>query len=364
MRIKTITSWIETIAPVSFQESYDNAGLIIGDENREVNSVLVTLDVTPEVVQEARMKQIGLIISHHPLIFKGLKKINGKNQVERSVIEAIQNNIAIYAAHTNLDAVIGGVNSVFCSKLGLVNQQILRPAKGKLFKLVTFIPATHMQKVRDAVFNAGAGSIGNYDRCSFSTTGEGSFRGGENTHPFTGEKGKVHFEEEVRFETVFPAHLKSTIITALLNSHPYEEVAYDLYPLENEYYQAGMGMTGYLKKEWKEKAFLDFVKKTLNLKILKHTPWQNKLVKKVAVCGGTGSFLLPDAIRAGADVFITGDFKYHEFFEAGDEIMVVDIGHYESESLVMELFHDLIIKKFPTFAVQISEVNTNPVNYY
>ena len=351
MKIKEITSFLETIAPLNFQESYDNAGLIIGDAEQEVNAGLVTLDVTPEVVKEAVTQKIGFIIAHHPLIFKGIKKLNGKTWVERAVMEAIKNNIAVYAAHTNMDAVRGGVNSRFCQKLGIINPQILRPLKGKLLKLVTYIPVSYAEKVQNAVFDAGAGKIGNYDQCSFNAKGKGTFRGGEGTHPFSGEKGKRRMEDEIRFETILPEHLKSGVIRALLAVHPYEEVAYDIYLLENEYIQAGMGMIGNMIKEWDEKSFLDWIKKLLNIRVLKHTAWQNKTIRKVAVCGGTGSFLLPDAIRAGADAFITGDFKYHEFFEADQKVMIVDVGHYESENLVKEIFHDLLIKKFPTFEI-------------
>ncbi len=364
MKIKEIVSYLESVAPPSLQESYDNAGLLTGDINREVSSALICLEVTPVVLDEAIDKGIEFIISHHPLIFTGLKKLTGENQVERMIIRAIQNGIAIFAAHTNLDAVVGGLNSLLAEKAGIKNARILKPKQGHLLKLVTFVPAADVEKVRDAVFSAGAGTIGNYDSCSFNTSGQGSFRAGEGTHPYAGEKGKLHFEDELRIETVFPRHIKSLLINALLNAHPYEEVAYDIYPIENDYPMAGMGMIGELQESLNEKDFLDRLKKTLDIHTIRHTGFLNKAVRKVAVCGGAGSFLLGDAMRQGADVFVSADFTYHKFFEAENKILIADIGHYESEQLVKEVFSDLIKKKFPTFAAQISEVNTNPINYY
>src|SRR5680860_72426 len=228
-KLKEITNYLETLAPLSLQESYDNAGLIIGDVNSEISSVLVTLDITEEIIDEAIEKKAQLIVAHHPIIFSGLKKITGENYVERSIIKAIKNDIAIYAAHTNLDRITGGVNGKIGEKLKLQNCRILQQANGQLKKLVTFIPTEHLQNVREAVFSAGAGDIGNYDSCGFITNGSGSFRGNENSQPFVGNKGEIHTEKEIRFETIFPAYLQGKVIEALLNSHPYEEVAYDIY---------------------------------------------------------------------------------------------------------------------------------------
>lgn len=363
-QIKNITSFFEDLAPLQLQESYDNAGLIVGDFNAEVNTVLITLDVTEEVVQEAIDKKAELIIAHHPIVFSGLKKITGKNYVERTLLKAIKNDIAIYAAHTNLDSVKGGVNGKICEKLGLENCKILQPAGGQLKKLVTFIPVQHAQKVREAVFSAGAGNIGNYDSCSYNTEGEGTFRGNENTHPFVGKKGSIHTEKEIRFETIFPTYLQGKVISALLNAHPYEEVAYDIYALENKFNTVGMGMIGTLPEKRSEKDFLQQLKITFNTGTIKHTALQNKAVKKIAVCGGSGSFLLNRAIAAGADFFVSGDFKYHQFFDAEDKIVIADIGHFESEQFTKELFYELLTKNFPKFAVRLSEVNTNPVFYF
>jgi len=362
--LKDIANFIENFAPLGLQESYDNSGLITGDVNTEINSVLVTLDVTEEVVEEAIQKKAQLIVAHHPIIFSGLKKITGKSYVERTVIKAIKNDIAIYAAHTNLDSVEGGVNQKICEKLGLENCRILQPNRGQLKKLVTFIPAEKADKVREAVFNAGAGNIGNYDSCGFVAEGLGSFRGNENSNPYVGKKGEIHFEKEVRFETIFPGYLQGRVIDALLKSHPYEEVAYDIYPLENKFDKIGMGMIGTLAKPVAETLFLNQLKQTFNTGVIKHTALKGKTVEKVAVCGGSGSFLLNAAIAAGADFFVSGDFKYHQFFDAEDKIVIADIGHFESEQYTKELFYELLTKKFPTFAIHLSEVVTNPVYYF
>ena len=363
-KLKDITHYFESLAPLSFQESYDNSGLIFGDPETEINSVLITLDVTEKVMDEAIEKKAQLIVSHHPLVFSGLKKITGKNDVERSLIKAIQNNIAIYAAHTNLDSVPGGVNGKICDKLKLNNCKILQPAGSQLKKLVTFIPENHSEKVQKAVFEAGAGHIGNYDYCGYTTDGMGSFRGNENTNPFVGEKSQIHHEKEIRFETIFHAHIQGKIIQALLQAHPYEEVAYDIYPLDNKTENVGMGMIGELAKPISEMDFLYILKSTFNAGIIKHTALKNTPVKKVAVCGGAGSFLLSTAIAMEADFFISGDFKYHQFFEAENKIVIADIGHFESEQFTKELFYELLMKKFPKFAVHLSEVETNPVFYF
>ena len=364
VRLKEITYFFETLAPLSYQESYDNSGLILGDLSSEINSVLVTLDVTEKVVDEAIEKNAQLIVAHHPLIFSGLKKIIGKNDVERSLLKAIKNDIAIYAAHTNLDSVTGGVNSKICEKLNLQHCTVLQPASGQLKKLVTFIPENHAKKVSEAIFNAGAGHIGNYDYCGYSLDGTGSFRGDENTNPFVGEKGQIHYEKEVRFETIFPLHLQRKIISALIEAHPYEEVAYDIYPLDNPSTKEGMGMVGNLPDSISGIEFLNLLKTTFKTGVIKHTKLLDKPVSKIAVCGGAGSFLLPSAIAAGADFFVSGDFKYHQFFEAENKIVIADIGHFESEQYTIELFYELLIKKFPTFAVHLSEVVTNPVFYF
>lgn len=363
-KIKEICRFFEGFAPLQFQESYDNAGLIVGDYKQEISSVLITLDVTEDVIEEAIQKNANLVVAHHPIVYSGLKKLTGKNYVERTVLKAIKNDIALYAAHTNLDSVEGGVNGKICSKLGLENCKILQPASGQLKKLVTFVPEKQSEKVREALFEAGAGHIGNYDACSYNTKGEGTFRANEQANPFVGEKGKIHFEKEIRIETVFPAYLQGKIINAMLQAHPYEEVAYDIYSIDNSFNKVGMGMIGNLPEEKDEKDFLQQLKDTFKVEVIKHTALKNTPVKKVAVCGGAGSFLLKQAISAKADVFVSGDFKYHQFFDAEDKIVIADIGHFESEQFTKELFYELLTKNFPKFAVHLSEVNTNPVFYF
>ncbi len=363
-KVKDITAFLENFAPLGLQESYDNAGLITGDVNSEIDSILVTLDVTEKVVEEAIQKNAKLIVAHHPIIFSGLKKLTGRNYIERTIIKAIKNDIAIYAAHTNFDSVYGGVNHKIAEKLGLKNCKILQPASGLLKKLVTFIPVEKANQVREAVFNAGAGNIGNYDSCGFVSEGAGSFRGNEDSNPYTGKKGEIHTEKEIRFETIFPGYLQGKIIEALLKSHPYEEVAYDIYPLENTFDKTGMGMVGLLPNPVSETEFLKRLKNTFNTGLIKHTALKGKQVEKVAICGGSGSFLLNAAIAAGADFFVSGDFKYHQFFDAENKIVIADIGHFESEQFTKELFYELLTKNFPTFAIHLSEVGTNPVFYF
>ena len=362
--LKDVIHFLESFAPLSLQESYDNAGLITGDVNTEINTVLITLDVTEKVVEEAIQKKAELIVAHHPIIFSGLKKITGKSYVERTLIKAIKHDIAIYAAHTNLDSVDRGVNHKICEKLGLHNCKILQPASNQLKKLVTFIPVKNVGEVREAVFNAGAGNIGNYDSCGFIAEGLGSFRGNENSNPFVGKKGEIHAEKEIRFETIFPGYLQGKIIEALLKVHPYEEVAYDIYPVENKFHKVGMGMIGSFAEPKSETEFLNQLKSTFNTGIIKHTALKEKPVEKVAVCGGSGSFLLNAAIASGADFFVSGDFKYHQFFDAENKIVIADIGHFESEQFTKDLFYELLTKKFPKFAVRLSEVGTNPVFYF
>ena len=363
MLIQKIINHLESVAPVHYQESYDNAGLIVGDKSREISSALITLDVTEEVVEEAITNGCGLIISHHPIIFKGLKRITGSNEVERCLIKAIQKNIAIYAAHTNLDSITGGVNSMICSKIGLSNCRILAPVKNQLLKLVTYIPEDQLEPVRSALFAAGAGVIGNYDQCSFGASGYGTFRGNEDSNPFVGRQGELHTEKEVRFETIIPRHKVSGIVSALLKAHPYEEVAYDLIPLENDFAIVGAGMIGELKEPADEIHLLESIRQIFGCQMIRHTALLNRKISRIAVCGGSGSFLISKAIAEGADLFISADLKYHDFFEADKKIVLADIGHYESEQFTKEVLKEIVLKKFPTFALRLSDVKSNPVFY-
>ena len=364
MVLKNIITELEKFAPLSYQESYDNCGLLTGNNAQTVTGAILCLDCTEDVVEEAIKKKCNLIIAHHPIIFSGLKKLNGNNYVERTIIKAIQNNIAIYACHTNLDNVKLGVNKKIADKLGLINTQILAPKKSLLKKIVTFVPASHLENVRENLFNSGAGNIGNYDKCSFVLDGVGSFRGNENSNPFIGEKEKLSLEKECRIEMIFEAFHESQIISALKQHHPYEEVAFDIYQLENTYQNIGSGMIGELAIPISENEFLEHIKSVFKLKLIKHTPLLNKSIKKVSLCGGSGSFLLRNAINSKSDIYISSDFKYHEFFDAENQILIADIGHYESEQFTPEIFYDIISNKFPTFASYLTETNTNPVNYF
>ncbi|NLF42180.1 MAG: Nif3-like dinuclear metal center hexameric protein [Bacteroidales bacterium] len=363
MKIKDITACIEAFAPLKTQESYDNSGLIIGHPESGTERALICLDVTEAVINEAIEKQCDLIISHHPLIFGGIKKINGFSMNERIIIKAIQEKIAIYAAHTNLDAAYNGVNHILAERLGVKNLSLLQPAKDQLKKLVVFCPTDHAEKVRDALFLAGAGHIGNYDSCSFNIDGTGTFRARGNAKPFVGKLDELHREEEIRIETIFPFYLQPRVVQAMLKAHPYEEVAYDIYSLDNLNPLNGIGVVGELDEALAWEEWVQIVKKNLMLEGIKHSPKIKNNVKRIALCGGSGSFLIPSAIAANADVFLTADLKYHSFFEAENRIMLIDAGHYETEQFAKELLFRVVKEKFTTFAVLISATDTNPVRY-
>jgi len=364
MKLSQLTAYLESLAPLAYQEDYDNSGLIVGHPDQEIHNALISLDCTEAIVDEAITTNCQVIISHHPIVFKGLKKFNGKTYVERVVEKAIRNNIALYAIHTNLDNIMTGVNAKICETLGLENCRILSPKQDLLKKLVTFVPNSHAEQVRNALFNAGAGHIGNYSETSFNGEGKGTFKGNEDSNPYVGTPGERHTEHEVRIETVYPANLESKIIMALVLAHPYEEVAYDLYELSNQHTDVGAGMIGELPHAIEEHAFLFDVKEKMRSHVIRHTELRHKHIKKVAVCGGSGGFLLKQAIAAGADIFITADYKYHEFFDAEGKIIIADIGHFESEQFTQQLLHDMIKKKFPNLSARVTDINTNPVRYF
>ena len=348
--IRDITDFLEQIAPLSYQESYDNAGLIVGDPRAEVTGILVTLDSTEAVVDEAVAKGCNLIVAHHPIVFKGLKKFNGRNYVERTVMKAIKNDIAIYATHT-------------AERLQLQNVRILTPKSDLLLKLVSFVPVADTQKVLEALYEAGVGAVGNYDHCSFRVNGIGTFRPNEEAQPHIGTVHKDESVTEDRFEVIFPAHLESQVLSALKKVHPYEEVAYYLSVLKNQHQEVGAGAVGELSTPLAADDFLAYLKEKMGLNVIRHTALVNNTIQKVAVCGGSGGFLLNDAVRAQADVFVTADYKYHEFFDADGRILICDIGHYESEVYTKELLHRYLSKKFVNFATILSETNTNPIFY-
>lgn len=363
LRVSDIVNHLESFAPPAYQESYDNSGLLTGQPDQEVSGVLVTLDCTEPVVDEAIDRDCNMIVAHHPIIFKGLKKLTGSNYVERTIIKAIREGIAIYAIHTNLDNIHNGVNRKICDKIGLVNVSVLSPKARSLTKLVTFVPRDHAGSVLNALYAAGAGQIGNYSNCSFTVDGKGSFKPNENAHPVVGERLVQEQVDETRVEVIFPSIIQGRVMNALKTSHPYEEVAYYLTNLENGNQEVGAGMIGELEDPLEPSEFLKRLKERMDLHTIRHTRLTHQPVKKVAVCGGSGSFLLPQARRAGAQVYLSADFKYHEFFDAEDRIVIADIGHYESEVFTKELLGEVLKKKFPNFAINFSGTVTNPISY-
>jgi dinuclear metal center YbgI/SA1388 family protein len=364
MQIAEIISFLESLANPSLQEHYDNAGLITGNPGWECKGITCSLDATEDVVKEAIAKNCNLIVAHHPIIFGGLKKINGKNYVEKTVIKAIKNDIAIYAIHTNLDNVIDGVNGKMAKMIGLQKLSILSPKENTLRKLFTFVPVDKAGEVRNAIFAAGGGQIGNYSECSFNAEGTGTFKAMTGADPYVGDIGKRHQEKELKVEVIIPAHLEGKIVAAMKAAHPYEEVAFDTVALSNKHPQTGSGVLGELAQPIEEKTFLDQLKSIFKLSIIRHTQLTGRPIKKVALCGGAGSFLISSALRSSADIFITSDMKYHEFFDANGRMVIADIGHYESEQFTISLLQEVLEQKFPTFAVLKTEVRTNPVYYF
>lgn len=363
MQLKEIIQFLEDKAPSSLQESYDNSGLICGHSAMEIKGAIICLDSTEDMIDEAIRHGFNLVIAHHPIVFSGIKKLNGKNYIERTIIKAIKNDIAIYAIHTNLDNVFHGVNAKIAEKIGLVNCRILSPMKNKLLKLSTYVPHEHAEKVKEALFSAGAGHIGNYSECSFTTNGEGTFKGDDSSNPVYGEKNVRFKGHESKIEVILESHKQHQVFSALIEAHPYEEVAYEFIALANNWQDVGAGIIGELPSEMDATEFLKSLKVKMKTDCIRHTNTLNKTIKKIAICGGSGSFLLEDAKRAGADIFITGDFKYHQFFDADGSIIIADIGHYESEQYTIELLGDWLSEKFPTFALRLTEINTNPINY-
>lgn len=364
MTLKDIIVVLERLAPPSLQEGYDNSGLLVGNTNDEVNGAIIALDCTEEVIDEAIQRGVNLVIAHHPIVFSGLKRFNGSNYVERTIIKAIKHDVAIYAIHTNLDNVIEGVNGYFAKQLNLTQTTVLRPKQGILRKVIVYVPVDHHEQVRSAMFAAGAGQIGNYDECSFNTAGEGTFRAKDGANPHVGELGERHLAQEVRMEMICEMYKLQAVLSAMKAAHPYEEVAHEIIGIDNTYNRVGSGIVGNLASPMKTDAFLSMVKERFGLSVIKHTKKVKEDVQRIALCGGSGIFLLNDAKRAGADVYITADVKYHEFFDAENDLVLADIGHYESEKKTGELLAAELKHNFSNFAVHLSTINTNPVNYH
>ena len=362
-KVKEIATALEMFAPLPLQDGFDNAGLQLGLTDAEVTGVLLCLDVTEKIIEEAVTSGCNLIVSHHPLIFNPIKKITGKNYVERCIIKSIRNDISIYSAHTNMDNAPGGVNYRIAEKLGLKNIRILQPKENALIKFVTYVPIAHAQNVRNALFEAGCGNIGNYDCCSHNTDGIGTFRAMEGCSPFCGSIGNIHNEPETRIETIIPAYLKNKAISAILESHPYEEPAYDIFPLQNNWNTVGSGIIGEVEEATDEIEFLHKIKRTFNAQCVKHTPLRGKKIKNVALCGGAGGSFAGSALSAGADIYITGEVRYHELFDNQDKMITAAIGHYESEQYTSEIFEEIIKEKFPDIPIHKTSILTNPFKY-
>ena len=364
MKVTELIKFIEQLYPLAFQETYDNSGSQVLFPDEEIKGVLLCLDVTEAVLAEAIKNNCNLIISHHPALFRSVKNISPQNIQGRIIIEAVQNNISLYAIHTNFDASIDGTNKILVDLLQLKNTEILEPVQHQLKKIVTFVPIDHAEKVREALFKAGAGKIGNYDSCSYNTEGYGTFRADEHCNPYVGEIGKVHCENETRVETIFPAYLQASIIKALIENHPYEEVAYDIYLLENSYSQVGIGMIGYLHDPMSKVAFLQYVKRCIGSIVLRFNQTNKEIIQKVAVCSGSGASFINTAIKNSADAFITADLKYHDFTDCPSGMLLIDAGHFETEIHFVQKIFEIITKKNTNFAVRLSENCSNPVNYF
>lgn len=364
MVVQDVINHLHNLAPLAYAEDFDNVGLLVGNKNQPVTGVLVTLDTIEAVVDEAVENNCNLIVSFHPIIFKGLKKITGNTYVERVVIKAIQHNIAIFAIHTALDNAFQGVNAIICDRLGLKNKQVLMPQKGTIKKLTTYVPKVNADTLKQSLFNIGAGNIGNYDNCSFSSEGIGTFKGNANSNPVIGEIGKLQQEDETQINITFHKHLESLVLKTLFETHPYEEVAYEITTLNNTNQHIGMGMIADLEPSQPEEDFLNFVKNKMKASLIRHSKLLNKPIQKVSVLGGSGAFAIGAAKAAGADIFITADLKYHDFYSAENDIVVADIGHYESEQFTKTFLVDYLSKKITNFAIILSKTNTNPVKYF
>ncbi|MFV8356650.1 Nif3-like dinuclear metal center hexameric protein [Flavobacterium sp. XS1P32] len=363
MKIKEIITVLEEMAPLAYAEDFDNVGLLVGDQESEATGILVCHDALENIIDEAIAKNCNLVVCFHPILFSGLKKITGKNYVERAIIKAIKNDIVIYAVHTALDNHQEGVNKIFSDALGLINTRILIPKEHFIRKLVTFTIPENAETVRNALFDAGAGTIGNYENCSFNSYGTGTYSGNEQSNPEIGERFEFVQANEIKIEVTFEKHLENKILKALFKSHLYEEVAYEIYNLENKHQNIGLGMIGELQNPMKEKDFLLYVKEKMQSDGIRHSNFTGKEIKKVAVLGGAGSFAIKNAIQAGADAYLTADLKYHQFYEAENQLLLADIGHFESERYTKNYIVEYLRKKILNFAVILSEENSNPVKY-
>ncbi|MFN3757266.1 MAG: Nif3-like dinuclear metal center hexameric protein [Flavobacterium sp.] len=371
MTIQSLLPLLENMAPTSYAEDFDNVGLLTGNLEQDITGILVCHDALENVIQEAIDTKCNVVVCFHPILFSGLKKITGSNYVEKAIILAIKHDIAIYAVHTGLDNHPEGVNKIMCKALGIENSKVLISKENYIRKLVTFTIPENFETLRNALFEAGAGNIGNYEDCSFSSKGIGTYMGNESSNPEIGERFEFVENEEIKIEVTFEKHLESSILKALFNHHVYEEVAYEIYELKNKHQNIGLGHIGNLPKPMTEENFLKHVKDCLECGIIRHSAILGKPIERVAVLGGSGSFAIKAAIRAKADVFITSDLKYHQFYEAENQIILMDVGHFESERFTKNYIVDYLKEKMLNFApafetgrIFLSEQNTNPVKYF
>lgn len=362
--MKEVVAVLEAWAPLALQEDYDNCGLQVGDPEMDVDRAMITLDCTEAVVAEAIHRKCGLIISHHPVIFKDLRSITGQSDVERTLLMSIQGQVAIYVMHTNLDNVAHGVNGEIAARLGLKPLHVLVPRTDQLRKLVVFVPRAKATAVRDAMFHAGAGHVGRYAECSFNSEGFGTFMAGPGTHPYVGVPGEQHHEDETRVEVLCPATAEREVLAALRKVHPYEEIAYDLYNLQVPHQEIGSGLVGEWEAPMDELPFLDLLKHVFGTPAVRHSRITGMQIRRVAVCGGSGAFLIAKAMAAKVDAFVTGDVKYHSFFLPEGRMLLADIGHFESERFTMHLMQRRLGEVLPTFATRLTETVTNPIHFH
>ncbi len=368
MTCKEIIKYFEEWAPKEIAWQKDNVGLQVGSLNNKLNNILLCLELHDQVIDDAIKKNCNLIISHHPLLFQPLKKIDLQNDKNSKLIEKlIKNNITLYSAHTNLDFTKEGVSFELAKKLKLNNIDFLVHQNSNQYKLSVFVPVDFVDKVANAIFENGGGRIGEYTNCSFRTKGNGTFKGSGNSNPYLGEKNKIELVEEIKLEVLVDSWKLKKILTAIFETHPYEEVAYDIYPLANSNKNYGAGTIGELDKPMHQKQFLDYVADNLKIKNFRYSKGNNK-IKKVALCGGAGSDLVKDALNSGADAFITADLKYHTFQDANEKILLIDAGHYETEihsldEVKRKLSHYTIGKNINTKIFKY-EGSTNPIFFY
>lgn len=364
IRCAQVIEALESFAPQEIAESWDNVGLILGNPEKYITKILLTLDITSQVAKEAAEEKADLIVSHHPIITEPLKSLREDDPENQVIIELIKNDIAVLCAHTNLDIAPGGVNDILAAKLDLKNLEVLHTtSREKLYKLVVFIPRDYTSRIRTALGNSGAGFIGNYSHCTFSVSGKGTFKPGEETDPFIGEKGRLTEVEEDRLETIVPERKLGKILKSLRESHPYEEIAYDLYLLEDSGEAVGLGRIGELSSKITLKETAVFLKDKLDVQELKIVGNLDRKIKRIAVCGGAGGSLIKEAYLKKADLLITGDISYHKAQRAKElNLCLIDAGHGTTENIVVPWLKSFFLSSLNSaeLEIQVSQVKTEP----